>query len=117
MKISINRGKIATKEILCGCDKTLQTMNEVIYAGAYVMAEKLNEKPKKLTNRRVNKNSGWKEIIEKETNKLTGEVSILDKLIIGVKVKSRILNKMRKKYKMKKLDDVAPLKESLKQKI
>ena len=57
------------------------------------------------------------EIIEKEINELRGEVPILDELIRGVKVKSRILNRMKKKYQMKKLDDLIPLKETLKQKI
>ena len=44
-------------------------------------------------------------------------MSRLDELIRGVKVKSRILKKMKKKYKMKKLDDLTLLKETLKQKI
>ena len=64
-------------------------MNQV--AGVYVVAEKLNGKPNKFTNRRVNKNLCWKEIIEKEINELRGEVSILHESIKGVKVKSRIL--------------------------
>ena len=42
---------------------------------------------------------------------------ILDELIRGVKVKSRILNRMKKKYKSKKLDELTPLKETLKLKI
>ena len=33
-------------------------------------------------------------------------------LITGVKVKSRILNRMNKNYKMQKLDDLTPLKDS-----
>ena len=44
-------------------------------------------------------------------------MSRLDELIREVKVKSRILKKMKKKYKMKKLDDLTLLKETLKQKI
>ena len=44
-------------------------------------------------------------------------MSVLDVLIRGVKVKLRIVNRMKKKYKMKKLDDFTPLKETLKQKI
>ena len=35
----------------------------------------------------------------------------------GVKVKSRILNKMKVKYEKKKSDDLTRLKETLKQKI
>ena len=46
----MNRMKIATKEILCECEETLETMNEVIYAGAYVVTEKLNGKRKKFAN-------------------------------------------------------------------
>ena len=49
-------------------------------------------------------------------NELKGEVSIFDELIRAVKVKSRILNRMKKKYIMKKLDDSTPQKETLKQK-
>ena len=64
-------------------------MNQV--AGVYVVAEKLNGKPNKFTNRRVNKNLCWKERIEKEINELRGEVLILYESIKGVKVKSRIL--------------------------
>ena len=92
-------------------------MNEFIYTGAYVVTEKLNGKPKKFTSRRVNTKPRWKERVEKEINELGGEVSILHELIRGVKVKSRILNRMKKKYKMKKLDNLTPLKETLKQKI
>ena len=43
-------------------------------------------------------------------------MSIFDELIRAVKVKSRILNRMKKKYIMKKLDDSTPQKETLKQK-
>ena len=49
-------------------------------------------------------------------NELRGEVSIFDELIRAVKVKSRILNRIKKKYIMKKLDDSTPQKETLKQK-
>ena len=49
-------------------------------------------------------------------NELKGEVSIFDELIRAVKVKSRILNRIKKKYIMKKLDDSTPQKETLKQK-
>ena len=80
-RILINRTKIATKEILPECEETLENINEVIYAGAYVVTEKLIGKPKKYTNRRTNKKTCWKEKIEKEINELRGEVSILDELI------------------------------------
>ena len=116
-RILINRAKIATKEILRECEETLENINEVIYARAYVVTEKRNGKPKKYTNRRTNKKPCWKEKIEKEINELRGEVSILDELIRGVKVKSRILNRMKKKYKMKNFEDLATLKETLKENI
>ena len=72
-------------------------MNEVIYAGARVVTEKLNGKPKKFTNRRVNTKPRWKERIENEISQLRGEGSIIDELIRRVKVESRILNRMKKK--------------------
>ena len=83
--ILINRAKIGTKEILRECEETLENIKEVIYAGAYVVTEKLNRKPKKYRNRRTNKKSRWKEKIEKEINELRGEVSILDELISKIK--------------------------------
>ena len=81
---------------------------------AFVVTEKLNWKLKKFKNRRVNTKPHWKERIEKEINELREELSILDKLTIGVKVKSRILNKMNK---IKELNDLTPLKETIKQNV
>ena len=71
-KILINRPKIAIQEILCEYEETLETMNEVIYARAYVITEKLKRKPKKFTNRRVNKKPCWKRRIEKEISARRG---------------------------------------------
>ena len=98
--------------MLCKYEETLETINEVIYAGAYVVTEKLNGKPKKFTKRRVTKKARWKKRTGKEINELRREVSILDELIREVKIKSRILNRMTKKYKMKKLDSLTLLKET-----
>ena len=84
---------------------------------AFVVTEKLNGKLKKFKNRRVNTKPHWKERIEKEINELREELSILDKLTIGVKVKSIILNRMKKKYKIKELNDLTPLKETIKQNV
>ena len=116
-KILINREKIARNGILCEYEEILQTMKEVIYAEGFVVTKKLNGKPKRFTSRRVNTKPRWKKGTEKEINELRGEVSILDELMRGVKVKSRILNTMKKKDKIKKSDDLTPLKETLKQKI
>ena len=60
-KILINRTKIATKEILRECKETLENINEVIYAGGYVVTEKLNGKQKMYTSRRTNEKARWKE--------------------------------------------------------
>ena len=38
-RILINRAKIVTKEILRGSEETLENINEVIYAGAYVVTD------------------------------------------------------------------------------
>ena len=112
----IDKAKKAVKEILNECEETLVTTKEVIYAGAYVITEKINGKPKNYNNRRKHKQPLWKTKIVKEINEIRGEVAILDELLRCVKVKSRKLNKMKKKYAMKKREDLPPLKETLKQK-
>ena len=61
--VLINRAKIATKEILRQCEETLGNINEVIYTEVYAVAEKLNGKPKKYTNRRRNKNPAGKKSV------------------------------------------------------
>ena len=52
-----------------------------------------------MKNQRKSLKSKQKERIEKETNELREEVSILVDLIRGVKVKSGILDRMKKKNK------------------
>ena len=99
------------------CEEKLVTTNEVIYVGAYVITEKLNGKPKNYSNRRKHKQPVWKTKIEKEINEITGEVAILDELLRRIKVKSRKLNKMKKKYAIKKRENLPPSKETLKRKI
>ena len=91
-------------------------MNDVIYAVVYVVIQILNGKPKKFTNWRVNKKPRWKERTENKINELRGKVSIPNELITRVKVKSGILNRIEKKYRMKKLDDFTPLERDSKTK-
>ena len=67
-KILINRAKIARNGILCEYEETLETLAEVIYAGGFVVTEKLNGKPKKFTNRRVNAKPRWEKKNRKENN-------------------------------------------------
>ena len=52
----------------------------------------------------------------KEINEIRGEVAIFDELLRCVKVKSRKVNKIKKKHAMKKREDLPLLKETLKQK-
>ena len=94
------------------CEETLVTTNEVIYAEAYVITEKLNGKPKNYNNKRKNKQPLWKMKVEKDINEIRGEVAILDELLRRVKLKSGKLNKMKKKYTIKKRKDLPPLKET-----
>ena len=99
------------------CEETLVITNKVIYAGAYVITEKLNGKPKNYNNRRKHKQPLGKSKIEEEINGIRGEVAILDELLRPVKAKSRKINEMKKKYAMKKQEDLPSLKETLKQEI
>ena len=47
----IDRAKKAAKEIMNECEEILVTTNEVIYAGAYVITEKLNGNQKTITTK------------------------------------------------------------------
>ena len=107
--------KKAAKEIMNESEETLVPTNEVIYAGVYVITGKLNGKPKNYNNRRKYKQPLWKTKIEKEINEISGEVTILDGR--DVKVKSIKLNKVKRKYSMKKQEGLPLLKETLKHKI
>ena len=78
----------AAKEIMNECEETLVTKNEVVYAGGYVITEKLNGKAENYSNRRKHLQPLWKTKIEKEINEIRGEVAVLDKLLRCVKVKS-----------------------------
>ena len=78
------------------------TTNEAIYAGVYLISEKLNGKPKNHNNRRKHRQPFWKTKAQKEINEIRWEVTILDELLRRVKVKARKLNKMKKKIAMKK---------------
>ena len=110
--------KKAAQEIMNECEEILVTTNGVIYVGTYVITEKqINGKPENYNNRRKHKQPLWKTKVEKEINKIREAVAILDELLRRVKVKSRKLNKMKKKYALKKPEDLSPLKEILKQKI
>ena len=60
------------------CEETLVITNKVIYAGAYVITEKLSGKPKNYNNRRKHKQPLGKSKIEEEINGIRGEVAILD---------------------------------------
>ena len=104
--------KKAAKEIMNECEETLVTTNEVIYAEAYVITEKLNGKSENYNNRRKNKQPLWKMKVERDISEIRGEVAILDELLRRVKLKSGKLNKMKKKYTMKKRKDLPPLKET-----
>ena len=85
------RLKKTAKEIKNKYEETLATTNGIIYAGAYVITGKLNGKPKNYNNRRKRKQPLWKTKIEKEINKIRGEIAILDQLLRPVKVKLKKL--------------------------
>ena len=56
-KILISRTKMAAKEILCECEETMDSMNKVICAGAYAVADRVKWK----TEERVEKEMNWEE--------------------------------------------------------
>ena len=73
-----------------------------------------NKKQKKINNHKL---PSWKIKIEKEIEKMQGELSIIEELARSTDVKSRKARKVKKKYKIKSLKDIPTIKEILKQKI
>lgn len=59
----------------------------------------------------------WKSTIKQKINTLKGEVSIFKEILRSVKIKLRKLNKIKKRYSMKNIDDLLPLQKTLQQKI
>ena len=76
----IERAKIAVKEIINEFEKTLETINEIIYTAASVITEKLNYKSKHNISKRIHKQPHWKSKIKQEMNAIRGEVSIIQEI-------------------------------------
>ena len=64
-------------EIINKSEETSQTTNEIIYATASVITEKLNGKSKNHMRKRIHKQSRWKSNIEQEINNTRGVLSII----------------------------------------
>ena len=116
-KKMINIGNKALERILNECTiEDMTALNELTYATAKVIERQClpNRKKKKAT---THKKPAWKLKIEKEIEAMRGEISILDELSRGNNVKSRKGRKVKRKYKLKSLEDIPPVKETLKQKV
>ena len=115
-KRHIQIGNRATEEILAELKPDLTTLNQIIYAAARVIESKYTKTNANKTTNGPDK-PRWKARIEKEIERMRGEISILDELSKSKPVKSRRSRITKNKYNIKSKDDIPPLKEMLKQKI
>ena len=69
-------------------------LNKITCTATYVTIEKLNDKPLSYMSKRMDTQLPWK---EKEANTISGELSVIEEILQGVKIKSRKLSKTRKK--------------------
>ena len=123
-KIQLNRANRKTielanravKEVTTIIGKDITTLNGLIYSAATVITRHCGVKlvKKKQT---AHKQPAWKRKIEKEIEQWRGEISILEEVSKGSRVKSGKVAKLKGKYKIRDPSDIPPITETLKQKV
>ena len=94
----------------------LTDINQLLYAAASSVAEAVGARPRKPKSRKRTQPK-WKEKIEKEIQKLRGQLSLLNELENGSNVKEKKKKQLERKYNIKQKEDMKTAKETLKQQI
>ena len=97
-------------------DLNITEVNNIIYAAASSVANKVGEKPRRKQNR-IRKEPHWKRKIQKEIDKLRGELSLLSEYEKGSNMKEKKMKHLERKFKIKTQGGVTEAKEILKQQI
>ena len=108
---------VALSEIVRDTDQDLTSLNNIVYATAKAITNKLGVKTRKSKKKHINKEPKWKVKLKKEIESLRAEISILDEISKGTIVKSRKSRRVKKKYNIIDKVSLDTAKEVLKQKI
>ena len=95
---------------------SLTEVNELFYSSASVVSDTLGIKARSKPQKKP-KVPMWKRQIEKDIQKIRGEISILSEILKGSSVKERKRRALARKYKIKSNDDILPVIEKLKQQL
>ena len=95
---------------------SLTEVNELFYSSALVVSDTLGIKARSKPQKKP-KVPMWKRQIEKDIQKIRGEISILSEILKGSSVKERKRRALARKYKIKSNDDILPVIEKLKQQL
>lgn len=110
---SANNSMFEIKESLID-DMDINIFNQLMYSAAAVITEmediKLKEK-----NKGNRKQPAWKKKIEKEIAQKRSDLSILIEIANGVNVNERKKRNISRRYKIKKPEEIAVIREQLKQ--
>ena len=91
-------------------------IDELLYATAAVITENKGVRFKK-QRKRKSKQPAWKERIEKEITRMRSDLSMVTELAKDNGISDRKKRKIRRRYEIKKAEDIDTEKEKLKQRI
>ena len=106
----------AIEDILKDTDLDLTTLNEIIYSAARV-ATSTQTHERKRTTVQSNKAPLWQRKIVKEIETMRSDLSIIEEVSRGVRVKNSKVRKITHKYRIIDNTDIPVIKETLKQRI
>ena len=95
----------------------LTEINQLVYAAASSVAETVGAKGPRKPKGTKRTQPKWSEKIEKEIQKLRGQLSHLSELANGSNIKEKKKKQLERKYNIKQKEDIMTAKETLKQQI
>ena len=106
---------MVVEDLLCDTQEVeMNEYTELVYATANIVTELCSPKRKRKVNAR--KKPSWKQKMEKEIERLRGELSMLSELDSGINVKGKICRNSKRKYKLNEENRIR-MKETVKQRI
>ena len=105
------------EEISSSSEMSINEINTVLYSCAKTVETNIGVKPKQKRKVTKHKKPKWKVNIEKEVEMLRGEISILSEIERKNDPRTRKARKLKRKHKIKRIEDIPGIKEELKQKM
>ena len=117
LNLKVKLCDVALKKILTNKECDLSNLNAIIYATGKAISNQTGVKTKKKKSKHTNKPPKWKVKIQKKTDALQTELSILDEISKGTAVKTKKARKARNINNVTDENSLLTAKETLKQNI